>query len=318
MIHLADKLYLSSDNSIDVDVDRIVISKVHGNAMLESVIDGGVLIKHGTEMPYTSYDVMFNAALKHCKSSKLPVVIFADDEEFNKTLAAWYKLVLATPTEDSVNKLINLQLFKVKTFNGIDVPFINSYDVETSGTVDTTKYSVELLLATYLADNTTGTALKTALKPLIRKSIELYLMEARESYFMSLGGSMDVEAVDTVFMSTDIWNSEGLADASSNSTNANIKSITAEDSAYITDFVHANLEAFTGCYGATQVNMLDYLPAVTGTFSNKLLTTLLDNERNVTFEDDSIFSLSIGTVNKYLIRALFTDSSLAEQYSVKL
>lgn len=318
MIHLANKVYLSSDSEIDVDIDRIVISKEHGNAMLQSVIDGGALIKYGDTLPYTSFDTMFNEAIDHCKLTDLPLVIYADDEEFNKTIAAWYKLILVNPSEDSVNALIKLQLFKLKTFNNINVPFINSYDIEVSGSIDTSKHSVELLLASYLANSSYKDTLKSTLKPLIRKSIELYLLEARENYFMSLGGVMEIEATDPVFTSTSIWNTDGLVDASSNSSNINFESITSEDAQYITNSVHASLESFTNCTGTTQVNMLQYLTAITGEFSDELLDTLLTNERNVSFEDDSVFSLSIGTVNKYLIRALFNDASLCEQYSVKL
>lgn len=216
MLHLLKKVYIASDNTIDVNLDRVVISEVHGIDTLESIkVEGGLLISKaktineliGADKDYKDFTDFFDVLAQFCDNSTKKVVIYADEVSFIKLITYWYKLVFRYITKDACHILIENMLFKYCAFHRSRItPGIVSTD---EFTIDTSTFdaafdsleitgrdefiikykqdlSVEALLATYLNNGQFKEELKSSIKTLLSKDLEKYLYEVKEIFLVHI------------------------------------------------------------------------------------------------------------------------------------
>ena len=214
MLHLLKKVYLTSDRIIDVNLDRVVISKEYGFDTLESIsANGGELIAKGfavqdvvgEEKGFTDLTDLFDALAKHCNNSGKKVIIYADDESFIEIIAYFYKLIFKNIDKANCKLLTENMLTKFYMFQ--QARFITSNTPMSSFKIDTSSFetafdsatvvkrsefintylkdlSVEALLATYLNNGQAKEELKSSVKVLLAKDLEKYLYELKEIFLI--------------------------------------------------------------------------------------------------------------------------------------
>ena len=218
MLHLFKKIYLATDNIIDTNFDRVVVSDTHGLKELDIIkAQHGELFAYGADLPdiigedkkYSSIVNMFDTLSTKSNTSGKRIVIYADDEAFAKIIAHWYKLVFANPDKTACQNLYDNAVYRYQIFykgrfsrnvgntdlsHTIDTTaFSDAFD---NATIDATEksnfitahksgFSVELMLATYFAGKTDILPdLKTAIKHLMKKDLEKYFYELKEIFWV--------------------------------------------------------------------------------------------------------------------------------------
>jgi len=218
MLHLFKKIYLATDNIVDVNFDRVVISDTHGLDVVDTYkLNHGKLIAYGKDLSdivgegkkYTSIVQLFESLAVDINTTGKRVVIYADDQAFAKVIAHWYKLAFANPDKDACQTLYENAVYRYQVFykgrfsrnvgntdltHTIDTSaFGDAYDnavVDASAKSDfVTKhksgFSVEFMLATYFAGKTDILPdLKNAIKHLMKKDLEKYFYELKEIFWV--------------------------------------------------------------------------------------------------------------------------------------
>lgn len=376
MLHLFKKVYVATDHIIDVSFDRVVISAEHGHDLLDSLkaSQPGELLAFAKEaknligskeLPYMDTMDMFDKLGDHTDATGKRVVIYCDNKAFKVMMALWFKLIFAKPNADACVDLLESMVFKYEVFNQgrfsgnaglgqhkIDIEgFKKVFQNANKPTAARRKQfinenkaalSFEYLLATYLANGKMKKELKTVMKILLKKDLEKYLLELKETFFThiltqrftdTLGLDKtydftnyneilkDKSEFPSLFMNKDIWKTPFMAVPSSGK-NVNFDAITAK---HIKSF-----QKFTELAGATweeetihqhvksDVSKLDFVKAVsTGEITDKELEHILDVESSYVHEAGSFFSIDLETVNTYFVQGLLDgNKEFREQYAI--
>jgi hypothetical protein len=219
MLHLFNKIYLATDSVIDNNIDRVVISDPNGIDVLDYIKnDNGELLAYGkaeadvigSGKTYTSYVDMFDTLGDKSTSTGKRIVIYADDTNFNKIIAHFYKTMFANPDKTACTELLTNTIFKYDVFgkgrfsrNAGNTDLTTAIDISSFGaefdaaTVDSTEksnfvtkfkagFNIEVLLATYYNNGDTKSELKDVIKVLMKKDLEKYLLELKEIFFVHL------------------------------------------------------------------------------------------------------------------------------------
>ncbi len=219
MFHLFKKIYLASDNVIDVNIDRVVISSTNGLDTLDVLkTKHGDLLAYGENInaivgsgkKYSSVINMFDTLATKSNDTGKRVVIYADDSSLCTLLATWYKTILSNADKTACTNLVDNNVFRYDIFskgrfsrNAGNTDLSSSIDVSGFGTafdsvsVDSTEksnfisshksgFSIEFLLASYLNDGSMKAELKDSIKNLMKKDLEKYLYELKEIFFTHL------------------------------------------------------------------------------------------------------------------------------------
>jgi len=219
MLHLFNKIYLATDSVIDNNIDRVVISDPNGIDVLDYIKnDNGELLAYGkaeadvigSGKTYTSYVNMFDKLGDKSTSTGKRIVIYADDTNFNKIIAHFYKTMFANPDKTACTELLTNTIFKYDVFgkgrfsrNAGNTDLTTAIDISSFGTefdaatVDSTEksnfvtkfkagFNIEVLLATYYNNGDTKSELKDVIKVLMKKDLEKYLLELKEIFFVHL------------------------------------------------------------------------------------------------------------------------------------
>ena len=219
MLHLFNKIYLATDNVIDTNVDRVVISNENGIDTLDSIkAEQGDLLAYGksvdevigTDKTYSSYINMFNTINTKSSETGKRVTIYADDTAFTKVIAHFYKTIFANPDKTACTDLLENTIFKYNVFskgrfsrNSGNTDVNHTIDISNFGadfdaaSVDATEksnfvssnksgFNIELHLATYLANGGSKDELKNVIKVLMKKDLEKYLLELKEIFFVHI------------------------------------------------------------------------------------------------------------------------------------
>ena len=222
MLHLFKKVYVATDDYIDVALDRVVISKEHGHDLLESFRAAmpGTLIAYGLEvknligsknLPFTDTVDMFDKLGDHSDTTGKRIIIYCDQEAFMKVMALWFKMVFKKTNKAAAVDLLESMVFKHKLFgqgrftsNNGNTDTNKDLDIKGFGKIfegahkptaarrkkfldeNKASLSLEYLLATYLANGKTKKELKTVLRILLKKDLEKYLFELKEIFLVHI------------------------------------------------------------------------------------------------------------------------------------
>ena len=128
MLHLFKKVYVATDNIIDVSVDRVVVSHEHGHDTLEDMkkVMGGELIAFAQDWSKligskntTFMDTadIFDKLGDHCDKSGKRVVIYCDNKSLCTIMALWFKTIFKKTNKAAAVDLLESMIFKYKVFN---------------------------------------------------------------------------------------------------------------------------------------------------------------------------------------------------------
>jgi hypothetical protein len=219
MIHLFKKVYVTSDQVIDVNLDRYVVSsRINGNMiygaepLTTGVVQGvGETWQDIVPGQYKTWSAFFNALGARCEETGMRVMIYVDDEAYTELMSVWFKSILKTPSKSVIENLLKVYSFRFNAFyrgrlsgnSGIQGSatilnvknFSSIYDA--SGKLTTaqrtsflTTYggsiSVEYLLASHLGNGTYTGNLKNVISVLLRKDLEKYFYELKEILWIHL------------------------------------------------------------------------------------------------------------------------------------
>lgn len=181
MLHLFNKTYLEFDNSIDINLDRVVISDRYGIPMLKSLeyVTNGELISYGKSVEAVlgenSFVDFIEKLHQHGLKTNKKVIVFCDKENYNKFISLWFKLTSPNLDESAFTNLTNFVRFKERIVKNTQLATLGSLNAAylsdiLTGVVDVWKKSktftvkdvekfkslklnpsYEFLLATYLS-----------------------------------------------------------------------------------------------------------------------------------------------------------------------
>lgn len=376
MLHLFKNVYVATDNVIDVFRDRVVISQTHGLDILDGLkhASAGELIAYGPDFKsiigrddaFLSVMDMFNQLGERDRK----VIIYCDDQSLQRIMAIWMKILFKDPNPQACLDLLESMVFKYTVFHRgrfsrnsgntdinheIDISdflehFENSWTpskAERKKFVDANKkyFSVEPMIATYLASGKMKKELKNTLSVLLKKDLEKYMYELKEIFFAELltkrftsGLNLDKvydftnynevledeSAFPTLFMTDRIWKYKYMNFASAGK-NIHFENITEEDIVLLKEFAEeagqtwSHNEVYSYIKGDT--HKLDFVPAITDEFTDELLDTFLEVEAAHEHEAGSFFPVDMETVNCYFIQGLLNaweneDQDFLAQYAI--
>jgi|JYMV01.1.fsa_nt_gi hypothetical protein len=332
MIHLIGKLYLTTDQVISKDNNRVVISDAFGYPELgrndENHFDlyAGTLIAfaQGQTLPeeYTSWGDMISHLIKVSKAEDKRVYINADTLSATEILTAWFKMLLPEATAGVLHNLMLAYKFK---FDLLEGPDVNPLVVEDSGEygsiftatdamdidVDYNDVSIEFLLASYVNDGSYQNELVDKLCLLLNRYAEDIVEETREGHYISLSLG---DTPDEFMTGSRLWpNGPRLK-----STAININNITTSDINKISDYLNTRDKSYLSDMNSSElfhgddVTILKH--AVQWSTASKItkgmLNSLIDIEKHAT-SDVSIFTSGRlrETCNSYLAKDILNDNT---------
>lgn len=216
MFHLANKLYLCHENTIDTNKNRIVISSETGRVMHEVIekISVGKLLNAVTNLKAITdkQDIadFFSDAIDFSIETDKPLYIYADMKTLAILQLAWFNLIFRETNFETCKTLFRANIFKYDMFykgrfssnNGsyrkIDLfysdEFLKTMYDEMPVTSNARKrsffrkygkyVSVEYLLASYVYNNFMKKELKENIVRLIRKDLENHICELKEIFVL--------------------------------------------------------------------------------------------------------------------------------------
>ena len=118
MFHLFNKVYVVSDNLIDINFDRVVISEKYGIQMsneLDKVSYGELLMYSDTFANLNkSFDEFIKDIDQHSKDSKKRMVVYVDDKAFMELVVNWLIRIFKNIDTDTAWTIVDSYLQKTK------------------------------------------------------------------------------------------------------------------------------------------------------------------------------------------------------------
>lgn len=382
MLHLFKKVYVATDNIIDVGVDRVVVSFEHGHDTLEDLkkVMGGELIAFGQDWSkligskntaFLNTADIFDKLGDHSDKTGKRVIIYCDDKAFKTIMALWFHTIFNNITKKAAVDLLESMVFKYDIFgqarfasNNGNTDVQHTINIEGFDKVfssankpsaavrkkflaeNKSALSFEYLLATYLANGKMKKELKTVMQILVKKDLEKYLGELKETFFshiltkklmskLNLNKTYDFTNYNeilnddseypTVFMNPLIWKMPFLAKPTSGK-NVQFNNITNKDIQSFGKF--ANIIGTTWEEGKqlefvnADISKLDFIEYIQGEgMTDEQLDTIIEVESSYDHEAGSFFSIDLETVNNYFVQAILDahkakDVEFLKQYSI--
>jgi hypothetical protein len=210
MIHLFDKVYLSLDDFVQTDVNRIVIGRF-GNPMDDYLkkIQKGILVSNYKTLP-DNLSYIITQIKNYTKTDDKKFVVYADKENFNKFLVTWLKTIFTNIDLTTFNKILQLTIYKERVINNTQLKPIhvlnmnqlweglgnldnlfNSTSITTAERDIILGFNLNLSYEFLLADHFSGSSKYTSqLNKTVHKFLRRWLKEAftdnREMILMNL------------------------------------------------------------------------------------------------------------------------------------
>lgn len=224
MFHLFDKIYLSLDNTIDTNKDRVIVSEFYGVPIPEFMkgIPQGDLVAYGSKLdsiigpdkPYVDVVDFFEKLGSHVSNSDKPLVIYADKNAYSLIVSSWFKTIFSSINVDRGYELIFSSLLHDKlfapwrytgrtTYDAYDfnlshfpskdefVMAFNSVSVDSSKAWEFMKnnkfkISIEYLLASYLYNGTFEEELRSSFRNILKRHVEELVTEIKHNIYSNI------------------------------------------------------------------------------------------------------------------------------------
>jgi len=225
MIHLFKKVYIETDQKLDLDENRIVISENNGHQLSSYVedfcmgklyyfsksFDESMLEKEDSEekIMFKDFFEFLNFVDKCYEENKEPLYIYVDQKSFNYFIVNWYKILFPNIDFESFSVLLRSYLFYNKIFGmsrnskfkssefNLSYEEIELKKIFNSSNVDQEKsqifvnenksfFCLEFLLSSYYFNNSCLEELINPVSSLLKKIIENEMYEMKERVYMYL------------------------------------------------------------------------------------------------------------------------------------
>lgn len=217
------RVYLELDDAIDLNVNRIVISKTNGVGLLQDLqavvyaqlIDTAPAVNDmiGTGKKYENFLTFLNMLNRQCEELGSSLVIYCDKEAYLQLTCTWLKVVLPNITMDDAYGIVASNLFQTRMLGTSELAdFTRPYrstmvdrfvsiqefnQVYTGVTIDSSLYagfvnlvrsglSLEYILASYLSKGTYKEELKAIAHNQLKVGMQLFLYECKTFIIESL------------------------------------------------------------------------------------------------------------------------------------
>jgi len=247
---LFKRVYLDLDDSIDLNVNRYVISQENGVDLLHDL--AGVVHSDliafarnldeliGPDKKYANFLLFLNDVNRKADSYNSRIVIYCDRDTYLKLTSKWIKIILPNATPDDAYGLVSSSMFMTRMFgitqsvnNSFTRPYrqtqiehyvspqefhaqYNSTVVET-GVYDgfvsliTPTISFEYLLASYFVNGTHKDIIKNILKTTLKFGAQQYVYEAKAFMLRQLLSNNSMAEECTPTGSYDLGNLDTIA-----------------------------------------------------------------------------------------------------------
>lgn len=223
MLHLFKRVYLELDNSIDLNVNRYVISKENGGALLNDLqavvyaqlLDNASTIDEliGPGKKFENFLTFLNELNRQVDVLQSSVVIYCDKEAYLQIACTWLKIVLPNITMDDAYGIVASNLFQTRMLGTseladftrpyrstmvdrfVTIQEFNQYYSTISvnpalyaGFVNLVRsgLSLEFVLASYLVNGSYKEELKAVAHNQIKIGMQLFLYECKTFIIESL------------------------------------------------------------------------------------------------------------------------------------
>ena len=253
MLYLFNKVYIANDSTIDDNLDRVVISQQHGIQMHEALdgIVSGELIAYGKSLEdiltNLSYETFINNLNIRANETNKKIVIYADDINFSKFIAIWFKSILKSPTANASWNILNSYIEKEKIMKNwryasmltnstifsqvTKENFTRHFNsIETAYSLNVDNLSFESLLATYLSTGEKREHFKNTLINILNRSMQELVLEIKHTYIKNYKkpNFIDLDVDIDFFTKSSLYPNEHLGRVSTQSI-VNIPGASQED-----------------------------------------------------------------------------------------
>jgi hypothetical protein len=253
MLYLFNKVYIANDSAIDINLDRVVISEKYGIQMYGALdqIVSGELIAYGKSLEdiltNLSYETFISNLNVHANETNKKIVIYADDINFSKFMAIWFKSILKSPTANSSWNILNSYIEKEKIMKNwryassstnsaifllvTKENFTRHFNsIETAYSLNVDNLSFESLLATYLSSGEKKEDFKNALTNILNRSMQELVLEIKHTYIKNYKkiNFIDLDVDIDFFTKSSLYPNEHLGRVSTQSV-VNIAGASQED-----------------------------------------------------------------------------------------
>ena len=214
MIHLFHNTYITLDNYIDHNANRMVISHAHGFPMLGVLKDAarGELYTYGITIEEALKNINLSdvvALFEYCVDKNIAypdtkLIIYCDNDSYRLLLANWHKIMFLNIDANSSFRIVQTNLARLgitgkKTYTNSPSKFINAIPTKeeyttifNSVTIDTATIAsllektaedknLEYLMASYLYNG--------SFKEQLKKPIKIFISKLIHSLFGDIWGS---------------------------------------------------------------------------------------------------------------------------------
>ena len=204
MMHLFRDTYIALDAHVNLNNDRIVISKDNGFLLLEALsVAGGKLISYGTSISdvltraeCSSIVELFEKCLAgNIENPGVKLIIYCDNDSYYELIAGWHKILFANIDSASSYNILSTNLASLGIIGAYDhspnqiryanaIPTKSNYEtifnnviidepagVEFLGKISDAK-SIEYMIANYLHNGSYVEQIKAPLKLFISKIVK--------------------------------------------------------------------------------------------------------------------------------------------------
>ena len=134
MLHLFNKTYLHFDDDINLNYDRVIISKINGVPvldLLEKTVKGKLLDFKNNFEDFNFTDLIVKL-YNHGVSTNKKIIIYCDKLNYCKFMTKWLKLILPSLDLQSYQQYVKIFVYKERLISSNiegknDVPTTNTY-----------------------------------------------------------------------------------------------------------------------------------------------------------------------------------------------
>ncbi len=230
MLHLFNKTYLEIDSFINLNIDRIVISKEAGLNLLENLKQlyigrlfacGATLSDVvGTDKIYPTFASMLDFCYEFNNTADKKIVIYCDKATYMTLSSMWFKMNFKEIDSTAAYRIIKASFSKDillggKTVHNLEdeylqalpsqLEFHNAYQLATVDASSLTSFmskiadgkSIEYMMSSYFVDGSYKDQLKKSVRFMINRHVEVSLYEVWKSIQTNILRKSVQEALST-------------------------------------------------------------------------------------------------------------------------
>jgi hypothetical protein len=336
MFHLFNKVYVVSDSLLNIDFDRVVLSKNYGVQMYGELnkISKGELLMYAND--FSNVEKSFSDFIKFLndrvvKTNK-KIIIYVDDESFMKLTSNWLINLFKNINDDTAWFIVDSYLTKMKKnqawrsynlftgpnlykeVNEVDFKKIfNGINVNQSDSLLLTlkeQISLEFLIASYKHDGSNLSPLIVCLEKILTRTLQEILLEVKHTVYKNQHKSnFNITFDEEFFSNSTLYKSESLGNVGSLS-NIDLINSSAEDIKKFKDIakqIYINWDKFSE--NSPVIKKLELLDLIRNGLTKEEVDKILQMEKEDTSNNRIYPCSDEESINIYLLDHVLNQNS---------